>query len=90
MRFRALPSKVDAKSVVIACPTISTACPARSWLSTKLSRLASTTAPEPSEVGEHCSLVSGSEIIFAARMSSSVYYSWNCANGLLTECLWFL
>ena len=85
----ALPSKVLAKSVVIACPTISTACPARPCLSTN-SSLATIAAPDPSEVGEHCSLVSGSEIIFAARMSSRVYSSWNCAYGLFTECLWFL
>ena len=88
MRFLALPSKVLSKSVVIACPTISTAWPARPCLSTNAS-LATIAAPEPSDVGEHCSLVSGSEIIFAARMSSSVYSSWNCAYGLFTECLWF-
>ncbi len=71
MRFLALPSKVDAKSVVMAWPTISTAWPASPWLSTKLSE-ARIAAPDPSEVGEHCSLVSGSEIIRDARMSSSV------------------
>jgi hypothetical protein len=54
-----VPSKVEAKSVVIACPTISTARAARSWRSTNAS-LARIAAPEPSEVGEHCSLVSGS------------------------------
>src|SRR6201996_7412603 len=43
----------------------------------------------PSEVGEHCSLVSGLWIIFAALMSASEYSSWNWAYGLLTECLWF-
>ena len=33
----------------------------------------------PSEVGEHCSLVSGEWIIFAALMSSRLYSSWNWA-----------
>ncbi len=89
MMLAALPSKVEVKSVVIACPTISTARPARPCLSTNAS-LATIAAPDPSEVGEHCSLVSGSEIILAARMSSRVYSSWNCAYGLFTECLWFL
>ena len=78
MMFFADPSNVEAKSVVIAWPTISTAWAARPWESTNPSE-ASTTAPEPSEVGEHCSLVSGSEIIFAAMMSSRLYSSWNWA-----------
>jgi len=47
-------------------------------------------AAAPSEVGQHCSLVSGSYTIGAFMMSSSVYSSWNCEFGLLTECLWFL
>ena len=75
--------------MVIACPTISTAWPARSCDSTNSSE-ASTAAAEPSEVGEHCNLVRGSEIILAPRMSSRLYSCWNWAYGLFTECLWFL
>ena len=37
------------------------------------------TAAAPSEVGEHCSFVSGSWIIRASLISSSVYSSWNWA-----------
>lgn len=74
----------------MACPTISTARAPRSCSSTKRS-LASTAAPEPSEVGEHCNLVSpsGSYTILAAVISSSVYTFWNCAYGLFAECRWF-
>ena len=78
MMFLAEPSNVEAKSVVIACPTISTAWPASPCSSTNSSR-GQHHRPEPSEVGEHCSLVSGSEIIFAAMMSSRLYSSWNWA-----------
>ena len=41
--------------------------------------LARIAAPDPSEVGEHCSLVTGSEIIGAFMMSSREYSVWNCA-----------
>ena len=41
-------------------------------IDTRIESEATIAAPDPSEVGEHCSLVSGSEIIRAARMSSSV------------------
>ena len=61
---RARSSKVEGMSVTIAWPTISIACSQRSCSSTKRSE-ATIAAPEPSEVGEHCSLVSGSWIIFA-------------------------
>ena len=81
-------SKVEGMSVTIAWPTISTAWSPRPCSSTKRS-LATIARAEPSEVGEHCSLVSGSWIIFASMMSSSEYSSWNCAYGLFTECLWF-
>ena len=52
-------SKVLGKSVVIAMPRISTAFACRLCLRTK-SSLARIAAPAPSEVGQHCSLVSGS------------------------------
>ena len=74
--------------MTIACPEISIARLQRSCSSTKRSD-ASTTAAAPSEVGEHCSFVSGSWIIFASLISCSVYSVWNWAYGLLTECLWF-
>ena len=64
-------SKVELRSVIIAWPTISIAWSQRSCSSTKRS-LATIAAAEPSEVGEHCSLVSGSWIIFAASISSWV------------------
>ena len=64
--------------MTIAWPTISTACSERSCSSTKRSE-ATSAAPEPSEVGEHCSLVSGSWIIFEALTSSIEYSSWNWA-----------
>ena len=75
-------------SVTIAWPAISTAWSHRSCSSTNRSE-ATIAAAEPSDVGEHCSFVSGSWITFAALISSSEYSSWNCAYGLLTECLWF-
>ena len=52
-------SKVLGKSVVIAMPAISTACSSRPCFFTK-SSLARIAAPAPSDVGQHCSLVSGS------------------------------
>ena len=75
-------------SVTSACPAISTAWSQSPCSSTNRSE-ATTAQPAPSEVGEHCSFVSGLWIIFAFLMSSSEYSSWNCAYGLLTECLWF-
>ena len=81
-------SNVLVMSVTIAWPAISIAWSHRSCSSTKRSD-ATTAAAEPSEVGEHWSFVSGSWITFAALMSSIEYSSWNCAYGLLTECLWF-
>ena len=65
------------KSVDMAMPRISTAfLPTPCFL--MKSSLATIAAPEPSEVGHHCSLVSGSKIIGAFRMSSRLYSSWNC------------
>jgi hypothetical protein len=60
--------------VTIAWPAISIACPHSSCSSTKRS-LATIAAAAPSEVGEHCSFVSGSWITFAALMSSIEYSS---------------
>ena len=88
MLIALLSSKVSGVSVTIDCATISTARSPRPCSSTKRS-LATTAAPEPSEVGEHWSLVSGSWITCAFLMSSSEYSSWNWAKGLFTECLWF-
>src|SRR6476661_4628899 len=82
-------SNVDGRSVVIAMPTISTARSRSPYLSTTSSEH-STAAPEPSDVGQHCSLVNGSKTIGAALISSSVYDSWNCEYGLRVECSWFL
>ena len=81
-------SKVDERSVTIAWPAISTARSHRSCSSTNRSD-ATTAAAEPSDVGEHWSLVNGSWIIRADLISSIEYSSWNCAYGLFTECLWF-
>ena len=81
-------ANVDGMSVISAWPAISIAWSQRSWSSTNFSET-TTAAADPSEVGEHCSLVSGSWIIRAALISSSVYSVWNCAYGLFTECLWF-
>ncbi len=53
-----LSAKVLSRSVTMACPTISTAWSPSPCFSTKAS-LAMIAAPEPSEVGEHCSLVTG-------------------------------
>ncbi len=75
-------------SVVIACATISTALSCRPCRTTNRSET-TTAAAAPSDVGEHCSFVSGSWIGFAARISSTVYTSWNCAFGLFAECRWF-
>ncbi len=71
-------SNVLAMSVTSAWPAISIAWSHRPCSSTKRSE-ATIAAPDPSEVGEHWSLVSGSWIIFAALMSSIEYSSWNCA-----------
>ena len=57
--FMSLPSKLDLKSVVMAIPAISTARASSPCSRTKSSD-ASTAAALPSEVGQHCSLVSGS------------------------------
>lgn len=76
-------------SVVMAWAAISTALSPRSWSSTNRSDT-TTAAAAPSEVGEHWSLVSGAWMVFAARISSTVYGSWNWAYGLFTECRWFL
>ncbi len=70
-------SNVSGVSVTIVCPMISTALSSSECRRTN-SSLASTTAPEPSEVGQHWSFVSGSCTIGAARISSRVYSSWNC------------
>ena len=64
--------------MTIAWPAISTAWSQRSCSSTKRSE-ATIAAAAPSEVGEHCSFVSGSWIIRASLISSSEYSSWNCA-----------
>ena len=71
-------AKVELRSVTIDWPAISIAWSQRSCSSTKRSE-ATIAQAEPSEVGEHCSLVSGSWIIFAALMSSIEYSSWNWA-----------
>lgn len=76
-------------SVVMAWATISTARSPSPWLSTNRSDT-TTAAAAPSEVGEHWSLVSGRWMVRAARISSTVYASWNWAYGLFTECRWFL
>ena len=81
-------SKVLLKSDAIAMPRISTALACSPCLRTK-SSLARIAAPAPSEVGQHCSLVSGSQTIGAALICSSEYSSWNWEYGLFTECLWF-
>ena len=83
------PANVDGRSVTTAWPAISTAPPHRACRSTKRSE-ATIAHAAPSEVGEHCSFVSGSWIMRESLISSSVYSVWNCAYGLLTECLWFL
>ncbi|SHS86794.1 Uncharacterised protein [Mycobacteroides abscessus subsp. abscessus] len=41
------------------------------------SSLATIAAAAPSEVGEHCSLVSGPTMVREFRMSSNEYSSWN-------------
>ena len=64
-------SKLDGKSVFIDMPMISTAWSSRPCERTN-SSLARIAAAEPSEVGQHCSLVSGSCTIGDARISSSV------------------
>ncbi len=73
----------------MAMPAISTAWASRPWRFTTSSeqRIA---APEPSEVGQHWSLVSGPKICGDSRIWSSVYSSWNWEYGLLVECRWFL
>ena len=65
-------------SVTSACPAISTAWSHKSCSSTKRSE-AMTAHADPSDVGEHWSLVRGSWMTLAALMSSSEYSSWNCA-----------
>ena len=82
------PSNVAGVSVTIAMPTISTAESRRPCSSTKRS-LTTRAAAAPSDVGEHCSLVSGSWIMRDASTSSREYSSRNCARGLSTECRWF-
>ena len=74
----AFSSNVELMSVTIDWPAISTAWSQRSCSSTYFSE-ATITAAAPSEVGEHWSFVSGSWIIRASLISSSVYSSWNCA-----------
>ena len=61
--------KLDGKSVCIDMPTISTAWSSRPCSCTK-SSLTTIAAAPPSEVGQHCSFVSGSCTIFAPMMSS--------------------
>ena len=64
-------AKVELRSVTIDWPAISIAWSPRPCSSTYRSE-ATIAQAEPSEVGEHCSLVSGSWIIGAASISSWV------------------
>eukprot|EP01137_Pigoraptor_chileana_P036256 Opistho-2@31508 len=75
-------------SVVISMARISTARSSRRCLRTK-SSLHTIAAPAPSDVGQHCSMVSGANTSLDFSICSRVYSSRNCEYGLLTECLWF-
>jgi len=79
-----LVSSSSGSSVRIDCPAISTAWPSRPCLRTKSSD-ATMQHAAPSDVGEHCSLVSGSYTMGDLSTSSSVAGSRNCEYGLLTE-----
>lgn len=82
-------AKDSSVSVVMTWATISTARSAGPCRSTNRSDT-TTAAAAPSEVGEHWSFVSGRCTTGAARISSTVYTSWNWAYGLFAECRWFL
>ncbi|XP_026676753.1 non-specific lipid-transfer protein-like [Diaphorina citri] len=63
-------------SVAISKPTISTAFASNPYLLTK-SSLARTAAAAPSDVGQHCSLVRGPNILGEFMICSKVYSTWN-------------
>jgi hypothetical protein len=69
-------SKVELKSVVISIPIISTARSRRPCFVAKASET-KTAAADPSEVGQHWSLVKGPYTGGEARICSSVYSSRN-------------
>ena len=66
--------KVEGRSVAISIPRISTALASSPRSRTKSSE-ASTAAAPPSEVGQHCSLVSGEWTTGAAWICARLYSS---------------
>ena len=71
--------KEEGRSVAISMPRICTALASRPLSTTKSSE-ASTAAAPPSEVGQHCSLVSGEWTMGAACICSRLYSSCNHAH----------